>query len=105
MKTMHSLPFESRPWVCDPSIQEFRIGTCKGQWNTGIGCYCIISIINDQPGNGHLDDVFQWFENSCKRDGYALKIFEFFNQPFYEHCIKKRGFQPIPGTKDLVKFP
>ena len=66
--------------------------------------YEIISVINDKRGNGHLDDVFQWFEYAAKRDGRALKILEFFNGEFKRHCIEKRGFISIPGTDDVIKI-
>ena len=104
IRTSHNLPFEACPWPRDPSIQLFRIGTCEGQWISTDFTYDIISVTNRQKGNGHLEDVFQWFENSCKRDKKALRIREFFNERFRRHCIDKRGFIPIVGTNDLIKI-
>lgn len=104
MKTSHNLPFESATWPRNPAIQVFRVGTCHGQWLSTELAYCIISVINESPGNGHLEDVFEWFEQSCKRDGKALMILEFFNDRFKKHCIEKRGFTPIPGKNDAIKI-
>jgi len=104
MKTKHNLPFESAPWPRNPAIQVFRIGTCEGQWMSTELAYIIISVINSSPGNGHLEDVFEWFENSCKRDKKALMILEFFNDQFKTHCIEKRGFIAIPGKDDVIKI-
>lgn len=59
--------------------------------------------MNKEPGNGHLTDVFEWFEYSCKQDKKILLVREFFNDEFYKHCIEKRGFVQVPNTKDLMK--
>jgi len=101
--TTHKLYFQACPWPRNPAIQLFKIGTCEGQWVYNDLSYCIISVMNDVPGNGHLDDVFQWFEFSCKRDKKALVIMEFFNAKFKQHCIYKRGFQKF-GKDNLIKF-
>ncbi len=75
-----------------PPIQVFRIGTCHGQWQASPKSYDIISVINETPGNGHLQDVFDWFENSAKRDKKELHILEIMNPNFMNHLINKRGF-------------
>lgn len=104
MKTTHNLLFESAPWPRKPAIQVFRVGTCHGQWFCTEFAYCIMSVMNESSGNGHLEDVFEWFEHSCKRDKKALMILEFFNDRFKKHCIEKRGFIAIPGRNDLIKI-
>lgn len=102
--TTHKLDFEACPWPRNPSIQLFRIGTCEGQWMATENAYCIISILNSNKGNGHLDDVFEWFEHSSRRDKKALMILEFMNDRFKRHCIEKRGFTEIPGRDDVIKI-
>ena len=102
IQTTHNLDFESCVWDINPLYNLFRIGTCEGQWFALDKAYCIIAIINKQPGNGHLDDVFEWFEHSCKRDGKALMVLEFFNDRFKKHCIEKRGFRPFMEN-DVIK--
>lgn len=82
---------------------EFQIGTCHGLWKCKNRQYQILAIDNDEPGNGHLDDVFEWFENSCKRDGYNLVIQELWNLGFKKHLIEKRGFKPL-GKDNLIKI-
>lgn len=104
MRTTHGLEFEACPWPRNPAIQLFRIGTCEGQWLSTDLAYCIMSVSNSNPGNGHLIDVFEWFESSCKRDKKALMILEFFNDRFKKHCVEKRGFTEIPGTNDVIKI-
>jgi hypothetical protein len=102
-ETTHKLPFETRQWRSDPVIQEFRIGTCNGQWFTTSTSYCLLSVINNEPGNGHLDDVFQWFENSCRRDNRPLIVLEVINERFRRHLLIKRGFERLTDDH-VIKF-
>ena len=102
IKTKHNLDFESRPWLGE--IQEFQIGTCTGQWFPMGKSYCILSVVNSEMGNGHLDDVFEWFEYSCKRDGYSLKVLSVMNKRFEKHLKEKRGFVGIGEDNYEKKF-
>ena len=104
--TTHKLNFESRQWfvVLDGLYwHEYRIGTVHGLWRSTDTTYDILAFENTKPGNGHLDDVFQWFENSCKRDKKSLKIMEMMNETFKTHLMVKRGFVEIPYTNHLIK--
>lgn len=95
--TTHNLDFETAPFRIqiegDPLNICFRVGTCHGLYCSTDKTYDIIAIENDVKGNGHLEDVFQWFENSCRRDNKNLRVLEFFNKRFKKHLIRKRGFQ------------
>jgi hypothetical protein len=103
IETEHKLDFVSRRWGIGEIYQEFQVGTCKGLWFCTRSFYGILAIINECPGNGHLNDVFQWFENSARRDHKTLLIIEFTNERFRHHCITKRGFETMPGTTNLYK--
>lgn len=103
MVTKHNLAFEVAPWPKNPAIQLFRVGTCEGQWFVTDHAYCILSVKNSCPGNGHLDDVFEWFEASCFRDKKALIVLELMNEQFKAHLLKKRGFK-VMGKNDVIKF-
>lgn len=98
--TTHSLDFLSCDWPRDPNIQMFKIGSCEGLWYCHEETYVILSVINDEPGNGHFDDVFEWFEFSAKRDGYRLMVQHIMNSRFYHHLTSKRGF--VPHGKECV---
>ena len=111
----HRLPFEVAPWQPDARMAEllgidlandgwmlFRIGTCDGQWRDAGDAYEILSVINSRPGNGHFDDVLEWFEHSCRRDGKRLRIREVENERLKRHLVEKRGFRP-EGEDDVVK--
>jgi hypothetical protein len=106
-KSTHDLVFEVAPYksIAEADfIQLYRVGTCEGQWFDSNFAYHILSIRNTCPGNGHLDDVFEWFEQSCRRDCKAFMIMDFFNERFKIHCIMKRGFAPVPNSDHVVKI-
>ncbi len=101
--TVHNLPFTSCPWHRDHDWNVFKIGTCEGQWRAFHGNYEILSIINNSPGNGHLEDVFQWFFHYCRRDGRGLRLLEIMNENFKKYLIEKRGFVE-DGVNCIKKF-
>lgn len=119
MTTTHNLPFEAAPWEpsmikyfpelvknvmrINSSIVAFRVGTCDGIYTATEKTYQIIAVTNDNPGNGHFDDVIQWFENSCKRDGKDLMFMEILNDAFGRHLCSKRGFK-MKGNHAIKKF-
>jgi hypothetical protein len=103
IRTTHNLDFGACPDPYDSNVVRFKIGTCHGQYFSTPLAFCILSIINDKPGNGHLTDVWEWFEYACRRDKRILMVCEFMNDRFKEHCIQKRGFFAIPGTNDIAK--
>ncbi len=99
--TTHNLDFESAEH--DSSLfLLFRIGTCVGQWGSTDDSYYIVSVINHEPGNGHLEDVFEWFEFSCKRDNKNLLVLECMNEGFYLNLVSKRGFIPLDAAGNNV---
>lgn len=94
--SLHDLMFEAAPYhlqlVDDITWMRFRIGTCEGLWCATGTSYDILAITNNNPGNGHLMDVIQWFEQSCKRDKKNFRVLEVWNNGFKNHLIKKHGF-------------
>jgi hypothetical protein len=97
----HNLSFESAP---DPFRgYRFRVGTCEGQWGVAKGCYYILSVTNRNQGNGHFDDVLEWFEFSCKRDGRNLIVLEIWNENLLAHLVDQRGFQAL-GNEHAIKI-
>jgi hypothetical protein len=97
LQTNNCLDFEviERPYPSFSDKSLFRVGTCEGLWQCIEDCYVIIGIINNCPGNGHFDDVLEWFEFSCKRDNKNLLVVECLNNKFYLHLLAKRGFKPL----------
>ena len=100
-KSTNKLGFYSKPWWLNPEWQEFLIGTCVGQWRSTDQSYEILSIINSTPGNGHVKDVFEWFESSCVRDGKSLRVLEIWNEKFKARLVRD-GFVP-DGGDNLIK--
>lgn len=102
-QSTHKLDFLCCPWERDPEWSRFKIGTCSGLWRSTETYYDILAIDNEEPGNGHLQDVFDWFENSCKRDNKDLRIMELLNLNFKTHLVYKRGFA-INGQNAIKPF-
>lgn len=110
----HNLLFEAAP--SDPltnainnkfgeNYLRFRVGTCNGVFSYDRKNYLILTINNEEPGNGHFDDVMEWFEQSCVRDKKDLIIQELFNSHLKAHLIRKRGFEPycVGGQNSVRK--
>src|SRR5688500_4237623 len=107
LQTTHRLDFEAAPWECmgsmDENFTKFRIGTCEGLWASTDKTYDILAITNNVPGNGHFEDVLQWFEHSCRRDKKALRILEVWNKRLKMHLVRKRGFA-LYRKDDVIKY-
>lgn len=118
MQTAHNLPFEAAPWepptilgmimslsskLKGNDVVAFRVGTCEGIYQVSKYAYQIIAVTNSVPGNGHFEDVLQWFESSCRRDGKNLVFMEIMNENFGKHLVTKRGFKR-KGTNCVKKF-
>lgn len=106
-KSTHDLPFLSRYWdnpFNTDGWQEFKIGTCCGQWISTDTSYDILTVINDNPGNGHFKDVLEWFEQSCIRDKKAFRILEVLNERLALHLVTKHGFTYQSGDNLIKHF-
>jgi|SRR5882757_3099554 len=111
--TTHNLSFEVAPYGIshalnavwpdsdDTIFDAFRVGTCEGLWSATENTYDILAIINNSPGNGHLEDVFEWFEHSCQRDERDLRVLHCHSR-FWKYLIEKRGFWAI-NEEDVTK--
>lgn len=82
--------------------QIFRVGTCEGQWRVTAQAFEVLSIVNNKKGNGHLDDVLEWFEWSARISKMPLRILRFTNERFKKHLIEKRGYH-LFGKEDVEK--
>lgn len=103
-KSTNGLDFLCAPWIAGSGFVAFKIGTCHGLYGSDEKNFQILSIINDSPGNGHLQDVFDWFENSCKRDKKGLMIMEVWNPFLKKHLLEKRGFEEVTTDYLLKSF-
>jgi len=107
-KSKHNLLFESRPWKSSGwplpgEFFQFRVGTIHGLWQSTEHSYDILAIDNDQPGNGHFEDVMQYFVRSCQRDHKDLRFLEVMNDRFKKHLINVRGFKKESKTNNVIK--
>lgn len=108
-KSEHNLAFEVAPWVPLPGFppaqqfMKFRVGACEGLWRSTPNSFDILAITNNKKGNGHFNDVLQWFEHSCRRDKKVLRILEVWNKKFKQHLINKKAFKDI-GNCNVEKL-
>ena len=103
-RSSHSLIFEDGgPFRWDQNFRHFRIGTVQGLYGSIDKSYCVLAIINNSPGNGHILDFYQYFERSCRRDGYSFRILELTNPEFKKHLIQTQGFKDI-GNNHVEKI-
>lgn len=72
-------------------------------WNDKPKSFEILAIVNDLPGNGHFEDVMDWFQSSCVCAQVPLIIRSVDNKKFLKHLIDKRGFVQINDVPDVQK--
>jgi hypothetical protein len=102
-KTTHNLDFKTSPYaskIAQKPMQRFQIGTCLGLFGVTHEGYEIHAVNNTELGNGHFEDVLEWFEYACKRDSGSL-IFTNVPDRFKKHLIEKRGF--VETTRNDVE--
>ena len=90
--TTHKLDFLVEAAPPGSSFMLYQIGTCHGQWCCTVDAYVIVSIVNEVAGNGHLDDVFEWFNHVAKREGKNLIVVKIMTVRFFKHLVFKRRF-------------
>jgi hypothetical protein len=104
IKTKHDLDFEmSRDGSDTSGLAVFRVGTCCGQFRVADDAYEIVSVLNTESGNGHFDDMMQWFEHACRRDDKGLRFTCILNERFAFHLIEKRGFKVYTVEKEFTR--
>lgn len=103
-KTTHNLDFLARTWNINPEFTEFKVGTCHGIFRYIRDTIEILAIYNDEPNNGHFNDVMEWFENSAKRDNKHFQFSEILNPKFAKHLQDKRGFMIMDKGSKAIKF-
>ena len=102
-RSTHRLDFMACPWHRNPEFIAYHVGTCAGIYASTPETYDIIAVVNDTPGNGHFEDVLEWFEQSCRRDRRALRFMEILNERLRDHLVNKRGFQ-YEGENNCIKY-
>lgn len=106
--TTHKLDFEVAPFKpfgieMEANMKRFRVGTIDGLYSITSESINIIAITNSVKGNGHLNDVFEWFEFSCTNSKMNLMVLEIWNKKFMKHLIKKRGFRQS-NKLNVIKY-
>ena len=98
MKSSHDLIYEqSEPTDFENGVKSagFKVGTCHGLVLFRQDSIDLLAVINNEPGNGHFDDVMEWFHYACKVQKKNFRVVELFNQRLKWHLINKRGFVAV----------
>lgn len=103
-QSTHKLEFLAKIWHIDPEYTQFKVGTCHGIYRYIRDTIEILAIYNNNPNNGHFEDVLEWFHNSAKRDGKHLQFSEILNPRFAKHLKDKRGFKIMDKETKAVKL-
>lgn len=109
----YSAPYD-RPWNLS-NYHMFKVGTCDGLWYNTKKAFFILAIVNNCPGNGHFEDLLDWFYCSSVTSKLPLIIQEVgslqnaafgdfkVSDRFAKHLVEKRGFKRIASTDDYIK--
>ena len=106
-KSTHHLKFKTAPHIISgaPSgLEKFEIGSVHGLWRQGKAVVEIWAIINDKPGNGHMDDAIEWFVEIARLSGVILRVVEISSVTFRNQLIDKWGFTTTDVQSQLIKF-
>lgn len=105
INTKHSLEFFVAKDPEKSGWQYFKVGTITGKYRFMNDAIEISRIDNENPGNGHLDDMFEHFEHAVKDTPRVLRILNITNERFEQHLIGKRDFRTIlhEGKLALMK--
>jgi hypothetical protein len=97
------MPFKPELSPLTDDVYRFFVGTCNGIFDVNAEGVNIIGITNENPGNGHVDDVFEWFEYAAAGADTRLWVREIYNQRFKQRCLTKRGFIQSSNPMDIYK--
>lgn len=99
-KTTNKLSFEINISRFNDGSLEFIVGSCRGLFYIRLGKIQVNAVVNRNEGNGQVKDVFEWFEEACKRFNLELQLLNCWNTEFKNYLINKRGF--VETEKDLL---
>jgi hypothetical protein len=105
--TENMLPISWFRWeksVGHEKVYKFICGTVDGIFTVEKERVVMIGIGNMQPGNGHITDVFQWFERACRELKKNFWIVEIINEGFYRHLVEKHCFQIVTNKQVIKRF-
>lgn len=106
-KSSHKLKFRTAPHViagAPTGMEKFEIGTVHGLWVQSKMSIDIFACINDEPGNGHMDDVFEWFFEIARTGALAVRIVNVSSVTFRNQLIEKWKFAPTDDFDTLINF-
>lgn len=105
-ESTHGLGFKGAPQIVSgeqTGLTKFEVGTCRGLYKITDIAVEIHAVINDEPGNGHMDDVFEWFEGIAKHGKVPLVVLGA-SPEFKIELSQKRDFLNTNIPNRMIKF-
>lgn len=106
-RSTHGLKFKTMPHIIAGAFtgaERFEIGTVHGIWNVSTFSVDVFACINDEPGNGHMDDVFEWFFSIATERGLPVRVTNVSSEDFRQQLIDKWLFVPTKDHDTLIRF-
>lgn len=106
-KSPHKLKFKTAPHLiggAPTGMEKFIVGTCHGLWvqhNLSVDMW---AVINEKPGNGHMDDVIEWFFQIAKAGNVPIRVMDISNKTFYDELVEKWKFLPTDHPNVLMRI-
>jgi len=82
-------------------IMQFQTGTCHGQYRI-CDAVELITIINEEPGNGDFQKAMGWFESIAVNEHKDLRVVEIFNNSL-KNNLAKHGYR-VKGKKATKSY-
>lgn len=110
-KERHPLDIAMAPWSVaaqmGDDIVAFEYGTLHGIFKAEHGTLGLISVENEEKGNGRFKEFMDWYEAIAYELGLRPAVLEIMNKSLYDHLVSKRGyhhyFAPQSAGANLVK--
>lgn len=104
-KSQHNLKVYVNPFTVagiDAGVLQFKIGTTHGIFKNFSLSVDVFTVINDNPGNGHMEDFFEFFEAHAKKTNRVFRMCEVSDQEF-KNALILRGFKATEHPEILMK--
>jgi len=106
-KSSHKLKFKTAPHViagAPTGMEKYEVGTVHGLWHQSSMSVDVFALINEKPGNGHVDDALEWFFAIAKEGALGVRVVNITAEAFRQTLINEWGFSETAERDTLVNF-
>lgn len=80
-----------------------EVGTVSGLFKLKDRQVRVLSIINNEEGNGQVRDFMEWMEHVAAEKGFPLVVICVWNLRM-ENMLLKNGFKQVGNSADFIKY-